>query len=88
MTTKQKKIEEAFYDKFIESKLKDLRNIRPYLHRIDDLKKSGKWKIHLTMKIHPKPSKDSDMKHLMHSKSDNEEIMSGFDKEVFQSLLQ
>ena len=39
---------------------------------IDALKKSGKWKIHLTMKMNITSSEDSDVKHVMHFKSDNE----------------
>ena len=44
-----------------------------------DLKKSGKWKIRLKMEMNFIPSKDSDGKRLMHSKSDNKDIMTGFD---------
>ena len=59
---------------------------------IDELKKSGEWKIHLTMKINFVSSKDNDDKQFMHSKSDNIEIMIGdktdeIVKEIFQSLL-
>ena len=57
-----------------------------------DLKKSGKWKIRLKMEMNFIPSKDSDGKRLMHSKSDNEDIMTSFDteksiEELFKSLL-
>ena len=56
------------------------------------LKKSDSWKIKLTMAVNFISSKDTDEEFVMHSKSDNMEIMIG-DKsdEViekrFQSLL-
>ena len=46
---------------------------------INYIKKSGKWKIHLTMKIKFILSKDSNEKLLMYSKSDNRDIMTSFD---------
>ena len=46
---------------------------------ISDLKKSGEWKIHLTMKMNFMSSKYSNEKRLMYPKSDNEEVMTGFD---------
>ena len=45
---------------------------------INNLKKSNKRKIYLTIKINLS-SKYSEEKLLVHSKSDNEEIMTGFD---------
>ena len=54
-------------------------NIRPYLHdMIDDIKKSGEWKIHLTMKMKFMSSKDGDENPLMYSKRDNRKIMISF----------
>ena len=57
---KPKKIASAFDDNYIKYKIKGdeklsieqyLENVRPYLHdMIDNLKISGEWKIHLTMK--------------------------------------
>ena len=38
---------------------------------IDDIKKSGEWKIDLTMKMKFMSSKDSDENPLMYSKRDN-----------------
>ena len=38
---------------------------------INNLKKSDKWKIQLTLSISFMSSKDTDEKHIMHSKSDN-----------------
>ena len=46
---------------------------------INDIKKSGKCKNYLTMKIKIISSKDSNEKLLMHSKSDNRDIMTSFD---------
>ena len=59
---------------------------------INDLKRSGEWKVHLTMKMNFMSLKDRDAKCLMHSKSYNEEIMNTFDteetiEELFHSLL-
>ena len=48
---------------------------------VDDLKKSGKWKIHLTMKMNFTSSRDSDEKRIMHFERDSKQIISGFDKE-------
>ena len=54
-----------------------LDKIRPYLKDIiNDLKKSGTWKIQLTITINFIFSKDdNDEEHVMHSKRDNIEIM-------------
>ena len=66
--------------------------MRPYLSGIiNDGKTQGEWKIHLTMAINFTFSKDSD--EIMHSKSDNLEIMMGSEtdeitEELFESLLQ
>ena len=60
---------------------------------IGDLGTSGEWKTYSTMKMNFTPTKDSDEKHLMHSKSDSKEIMCSFHTEKilekhFHSLLQ
>ena len=54
-----------------------LDKIRPYLRDIvNDLKQSDKWKIQLTITINFISSKyDHDEERVMHSKSDNKEIM-------------
>ena len=52
--------------------------IRPYLSDIiNNYKTQGEWKIHLTMAINFISSKDSDETRIMHTKSDNIEIMMG-----------
>ena len=68
-------------------------SIRPYLkHVINDLQKSDTWKIQLSIGINFISSKDNNERRVMHSKSDNREIMSN-DKtyevieELFQSLF-
>ena len=55
---------------------KDLNIIKPYLKDIiNNLKKSDKWKIQLTITINFISSKDdNDEEHVIHSKSDNKEI--------------
>ena len=69
--------------------------IEPYLaDMINDYKSKGEWKIQLTAEINfisLKP--DSSETCIMHTKSDNEEIMVGSDtndviKELFKSFLQ
>ena len=69
--------------------------IEPYLtDMINDYKSKGEWKIQLTAEINFTSLKsDSDEAHIMHIKSDNEEIMVGSDtddviKEFFKSFLQ
>ena len=59
---------------------------------IEELKKSGEWKIQLTMYVNSISSKDNDVKRLIHLKGDNIPII--FDgktdeiaTELFQSLL-
>ena len=53
-----------------------LNKISPYLKEIINiLKKSGTWKIQLIMAINFILSIDNDEEHVMHSKSDNIEIM-------------
>ena len=42
---------------------------------INDLRKSDTWKIELTVAINFISSKDNDKEHVMHSKSNNIEIM-------------
>ena len=70
-----------------------LEKLRPYLgNMIDDLKASSKQKIHLIMKINLVSSINNDDKQLMHSKSDNIEIIIGNKTDqvinkLFKSLL-
>ena len=53
-----------------------LNKIKPCLKdMINDLKKSDTWKIHLKIAINFMSSKDNDEECVMHSKSDNIEIM-------------
>ena len=53
-----------------------LNKIRPYLKDIiNNLKKSGTWKIQLTISNNFIYPKDHDEKRVMHSKSDNIKIM-------------
>ena len=53
-----------------------LNKIRPYLKDIiNNLKKSDTWKIQLTIANNFISSIDNDEEHVMHSKSDNIEIM-------------
>ena len=72
---------------------KYLNKIRPYLKDIiHNLKKTDMWKFQLTIAINFVSSKDNDEECVMHSKSDNIEIMikDKADKvieELFQSLL-
>ena len=66
--------------------------ISPYLKDIIyNLKKSGTWKIYLTISSNFISSLDNNEEHVMHSKSDNIEIMISDDtdevmKELFDSL--
>ena len=69
--------------------------IKPYLaNMINDYKSKGEWKIQLTAEINFTSLKpDSDETRIMHTKSDNTEIMIGSDtneviKELFKSFLQ
>ena len=69
--------------------------IEPYLaNMINDYKSKGEWKIQLTAEINFTSLKpDSDETRIMHTKSDNTEIMIGSDtneviKELFKSFLQ
>ena len=61
---------------------------------INDYKNKGEWKIQLTAEVNFTSLKpDSDETRIMHTKSDNKEIMTGRDaneviKELFKSLLQ
>ena len=76
------KIEDISIEKYLENITTSLRDV------IHALKKSTKWKINLKIKINFKSSKVSNKKHLMHSKSDNKEIMTGFDTgELLEKLL-
>ena len=55
---------------------KYLNKISPYLEDIiNNLKKSNTWRIQLTLTISFTSSKDNNEKYVMHSKSDNKEIM-------------
>ena len=59
---------------------------------IHDLKKSGEWKMHLTIKPKFMSSTDSNEKRTMFSKSDSSIVMIGNDtdeiiQELFDSLL-
>ena len=69
--------------------------IEPYLaNMINDYKSKGEWKIQLTAEINFTSLKpDSDERRIMHTKSDNIEIMIGSDtneviKELFKAFLQ
>ena len=69
--------------------------IEPYLaNMINDYKSKGEWKIQLTAEIDFTSLKpDSDETRIMHTKSDNTEIVIGSDtneviKELFKSFLQ
>ena len=72
---------------------KYINKIRTYLKDIiNDIKKSDTWKIQLTIAINFISSKGNDEKRLMHSKSDNIEIMSNdkankVGEKHFESLL-
>ena len=69
-----------------------LNKIRLYLKDINNLKKSDTWKIQLTIAINFMSSNDNDEERVMHSSSNNVEMMIN-DKEdevieeLFQSLL-
>ena len=70
-----------------------LDEIKPYLKDIiNNLKKSQTWKIQLMRTINFMSSKENDEEHVMHSKSDNVDII-GHDRadeaieELFESLL-
>ena len=69
-----------------------LNKIRPYLKDIiNNLKKSDTWKIQLTIANNFISSIDNDEERVMHSKSDNIEIMINDEadeviKELFESL--
>lgn len=59
---------------------------------VDDLKNSGEWKMHLTMKPKFMSSAVSNKNHTMYSKSDNSIVVNGSDTheiivEPFYSLL-
>ena len=69
--------------------------IEPYLaDMINDYKSKGEWKIQLTAEINFTSLKpDSNETRIMHTKSDNTEIMTGSDtneviEELFKSFLQ
>ena len=67
--------------------------IRPCLsYIINDHQTQGEWKVHLTLAINFIFSKDSDETRIMHSKSDNIEIMMNSEtdeiiEKLFESLL-
>ena len=63
------------------------------VHSSNDYETEGEWKIQLSMEINFVSSKDSDEIRIMHTKSDNIDILMGSDtkdiiKELFKSLLQ
>ena len=66
--------------------------VRPYLKDIiNNLQKSDMWKIQLTTAINYISSKGTDKEHVIHSKSDNIEIMINdkadeVTEELFESL--
>ena len=68
-----------------------LNKITPYLKdTINNLKKSDKWKIQLTVENNFISSINNDAEHVMHSKTDNIEIMTNDEadevmKELFDS---
>ena len=72
---------------------KYLNKISPYLEDIiNNLKKSNTWRIQLTLTISFTSSKDNNEKYVMHSKSDNKEIMINDKadkviKKLYKSLL-
>ena len=58
--------------------LKNLEKITPHLQdKIDDLKKSGEWKLHLTMKLKYMSSRGSNQKRTMYSKSGSSLVKGG-----------
>ena len=67
-----------------------LNKIRQYLKDIiNDIKKSDAWKIQLTIATNFISSKDNDEEHVMHSKSDNVEIMINDQAgEVFENFFE
>ena len=85
-----------------ESKVDKILTVEEYLgliesylaDMINDYKSKGEWKIQLTVEINFTSLKpDSDETRIMHTKSDNTEIMIGSDtneviKELFKSFLQ
>ena len=69
--------------------------VRPYLRNLrDNHKARGEWKIQLVMKIIFVSSLDANETRVMHTKSDNIEIMSGIESsdviinELFKSFLE
>ena len=97
-------VKSGYNDNYIqyESKGDKILTVKEYLALIEqylaDLinvyKNKGEWKIQLTAEINFTSLKpDSDETHIMHTKSDNTEIMIGSDtneviKELFKSFLQ
>ena len=61
-----------------------LKSLTVFGNMIDKPKKSSEWKIHLTTKVNFMSSNDNDNKQLMHSKSDNIEIM--IDNEIVEII--
>ena len=81
-------------DKDNNLSLEDYLNIiRPYLRdMIDNHKAHGEWKIQLIMRINFISSLDTDEFRIMHTKSNNIEIMNGTEtndiiKKLFESFL-
>ena len=94
------KISGAFSDNFIEYKYESKRDksisIASYLNKIrkhlrkmiDDKRKSGEWKVQLVLKIDFIFSKIFNDTREVHSKSDNVEIMMGFDtNEIIKKIF-
>ena len=54
---------------------------------IDDCKSKGKWKIQITMRIIFISFIDKNETQVMHTKTDNVEIMNGTDTSVFILIL-
>ena len=95
----------AFSSNYIEYESNGIRDkrlsIKDYLYEIesylndliDDLQTQGEWKIQSTMAINIFYSKDSEESRIMHTKSDDIEIMIGNEtneiiEKIFDSLLQ
>ena len=100
--TYKPKIAGAFNDKYVDCKSEGdkklsieqlLKKIKPYLdNMIDILKAFHEWKTHLSMKINFMARKDNGEKQIMHSKSDDIQIIIGYIideiiKEFFSSFL-
>ena len=89
-------VKSGYNSNYIQLVVKEyLSLIEPYLaNMINDYKSKGEWKIQLTAEINFTSLKpDSDETRIIHTKSDNTEIITGSDtndviKELFKSFLQ